>query len=403
MTAAAEDVVTIRPVLSPVPSGARTLDADGRIGQACAALTAGRPVLVTGIDAGPGHLVAAAGLITPEVMAFVVRHTSGFVCVALPEDRADALDLPPQPRRHSDAGTPAFGVSVDAAEGVTTGISATDRSHTARLLAAPDTTGVAFSRPGHMITLRATDGGLLRAAGRAEAAIDLLSIAGLAPVAVVCDLVLDQYTSGSAAELRRHRNPGAEFLLEHGLVSVSVSELARFRRRTEPLVHRAAAARIPTGAGEFTAVGYRSTLDAGEHVAFVSGGPAALSDDVAVHVHRESVIGDVFGGTESALTAKLAEVGTAGGVVVYLRSAEGSANGVVGTLQHLFATDNGAQTLPIEEYPANLVDIAVQILRDLGVRSLRLLTADDALRTALTDLYPQSQEDTAGCYTLGAV
>jgi 3,4-dihydroxy 2-butanone 4-phosphate synthase/GTP cyclohydrolase II len=381
------------------PKASRSNYGEQAVPLALAALAAGRPVLLIGSDGRHGDLLAAAESMTPDLMAFIVRHSSGFVCVALDEERADALGLPAQAAKNQNRRGTAFGVTVDAMHGISTGISAADRSHTVRLLAAPDTTSADFSRPGHIVTLRAVSGGVFARQGHAEAAVDLTRLAGCAPIAVLADLVLDDFGFDRPAPTakRPKRHPAedsaislvpptdvrlVDFMSEHGIHCVSVTELLAYRNDHERLVERAVQARVPIAAGAFTAVGYRSTRDDLEHVAFVHGDVNASATPVSVYVHRESLIADVFGAPTATptLEAMLQRVVADGaGVVVYLRSADGGATGLVANLQRMFAAENGVKALPLEAAAAQTALLARQILDDLGVGAVRLLSAAHTL------------------------
>ena len=341
-------------------------------------LVEGRPVLLASKANRRVDLLATADTMTPQLMAFLVRHSSGFVCVAMDETRADTLQLPPQTWRNQNRRGTALGVSVDAAEGIGTGISATDRSHTARLLAREESRPTDFTRPGHVVPLRAVPGGVLRRDGHTEAAVDLAGLTGGAPVAVLADLALDgdRRATSFAAQV-------AEFADTFGLVSVSVGDVVVHRWHLEPLVKRVAAARVPTETGAFEAVGYESARDDLEHIVFVHGridrpGP------VPVHVHRESLIDDAFGaaaghGNALSLRAALDGVVAAGrGAVIYLRSPMWSTTSVVRTLQLLAGDPAGAPELrPLAGA------VCSQIIGDLGIGEVDLITPDRALRSEL--------------------
>ena len=383
-------------------SRARIALADEIVRNALTQLAQGRPVLLTGADGRHGDLLAAADQMTPELMAFLVRHSSGFICTALDQERADTLGIPPQvAHNQSRRGTP-FGVTVDAADGVGTGISARDRARTVRLLADDSAQPRDFTRPGHMVTLRVRPGGVLARRGHAEAAVDLVRLAGGAPVAVLADLVLDDDSTRAAAAGPRARalvdtavesRRLAAFLETHDICSVSVDELIAYRRRNDTLVERAVATRVPTAWGTFTAVGYRGLLDGLEHVAFVHGEVSTRAERIGIVVHRDSVIGDVIdldakcaqqarvGRSMSAELAAAARSGNA--VVIYLRSTNHSATGIVSTLQQLFANENGAHQLPVDQEGADTALLARQILDDLDVHRVRLIFSDPALQAEL--------------------
>jgi len=332
-----------------------------------------------------GDLIIAAEDVTPDTMGFMLRYTSGIICLPLIGERLDELEVPMMVAKNTDVRRTAFTISIDAVTGTTTGISASDRCRTVHAVIDPDTKPGDLARPGHMYPLRYEPGGVLKRAGHTEAAVDLAQLAGKYPASVLAEVMNDD---GTVARL-----PDLEvFAREHGLLIGTIADLIEHRRKSEKLVERVVEARIPTRHGEFAAIGYRSLVDDRQHIALVRG-DIGDGEGVLTRVHSECLTGDVFGSMRcdcgEQLDYALAAVAEEGrGVVLYIRGHEGRGIGLLHKLAAYRLQDEGFDTVDANVnlgLPVDSRDYGVgsQILYDIGVRSMRLLTNNPVKRAAI--------------------
>ncbi|MER7812323.1 bifunctional 3,4-dihydroxy-2-butanone-4-phosphate synthase/GTP cyclohydrolase II [Streptomyces sp900116325] len=357
--------------------------------QAIRDIAAGRPVVVVDDEdrENEGDLVIAAEMATPEIVAFMMSECRGLICAPMENDELERLELPQMVAHNTESMRTAFTVSVDAsaAHGVTTGISAADRATTLRMLAGGQAGPADFVRPGHIFPLRARSGGVLVRNGHTEAAVDLARLAGLRPAGAIVEIAGEDGVMLRLPEL-------VPFARKHGLTIISIEDLIAYRRSSEPTVRREAEVRLPTSFGEFTAYGYRSTVDGVEHVALVHG-DLGDGDDILVRVHSECLTGDIFqsqrcdcGPQLHAAMGRITDEGR--GVVVYLRGHEGRGIGLLSKLRAYELQEHGVDTLDANlelGLPADARDYGAgaQILKDLGVHGVRLMTNNPDKTAAL--------------------
>lgn len=355
---------------------------------AIADIANGKPVVVVDNEdrENEGDLIFAASKATPELVAFMVRYSSGYICVAMENERADALHLPPMIARNQDARNTAYTVTVDASTG-STGISATSRAETISRLADPARQAQDFTRPGHVVPLRAREGGVLTRDGHTEATVDLARLAGLEPCGALCEIVSEDDPTDMARgpELRR-------FADEHDLKLISITQLIDYRRRTETLIKLSEPTRLPTAFGEFESYSVIDRIDGTEHMVLTCG-DVIEGAALPVRIHSECLTGDVFASQRCDCGEQLHEsmrmIQEAGrGIIIYLRGQEGRGIGLAAKLKAYRLQDQGLDTVDANLEQGLPVDsreyfVAAQVLRELGVGSIALLTNNPTKHEAL--------------------
>jgi len=348
------------------------------IEEAAADIAAGKMIIIVDDEdrENEGDLVCAADKITPEIINFMATHGRGLICLPLTEERCDELKLPPQVSENTSSFGTAFTVSIEAREGVTTGISAADRARTIQAAVAHDTKAEDLARPGHIFPLRAKSGGVLIRPGQTEASVDIARIAGCYPAGVICEIMNEDGTMARMPELER-------FAKKHDLKIISVAELVRWRMEKETLVQRVVETVLPTEYGEFRAICYRNVINEDVHLALVKGDIAASDEPVLVRVQTENVTFSLFGvkvgEAATQMQSALRKIGEAPrGVILYLRQRENNL-GLVKQLETYKLMQEKMMTFSeatrITGYGANRdYGIGAQILHDLGLRKIRLLS-----------------------------